>query len=204
MQKEESLKTNVIQGAFKTSNWFNRLKEYFPEKEMKSRKHFETLLQDKAMYQVMEDQDYILVYFEQQDYIFIDYILVTGNNRSRGVGSKVLNELKSKGKAIILEVEPISPLDPDSEKRVRFYSRNDFLTMESIGYERIHMVTNELSKMDILCWSQTTVTEGWVLDQMKEIYTEVHAYKAKELYGRNPQSVTDVLWIKEHIKEMVQ
>ncbi len=204
MQREESLKTNIIQGAFRTSNWFNRLKEYFPEREMKSRKHFEILLEEQAMYQIMEDEDYIVVYFEQEEYLFIDYILVTGNNRSKGVGSKVLNELKSKGKAIILEVEPISPLDPDSEKRVRFYSRHDFLQMYSIGYERIHMVTNELSKMDILCWSQNHVTEEWVLDQMKEIYTKVHAYKAKEIYGRNPQSVTDVLWIKEAIKEMVQ
>ncbi|SOC08646.1 hypothetical protein SAMN05880501_105118 [Ureibacillus xyleni] len=203
MQRGESLKASLIEEVFSTSNWFNRLREYFPEREMKSKEHFEILFQEQAMYQLMEGPDYIVVYFEQQDYIFIDYILVSGTNRGKGVGSIVLNELKSKGKAIILEVEPICMDDPDSEKRVRFYERHNFEKMD-IGYERIHNVTSELNKMDIYCWSQSPVSEKWVLDRMKEIYTEVHAYKVKEIYGRNPQPVSEVLWLKGSIEKLAQ
>jgi hypothetical protein len=69
--------------------------------------------------------------------------------------------------------------------------------MESIRYERIHMVTNELNKMDIFCWSPVHRTEDWVYNQMKAIYDEVHAFKAGELYKRHPQPVSDVLWMEE-------
>ncbi|MDM5335608.1 GNAT family N-acetyltransferase [Ureibacillus composti] len=204
MQKGESLKASLIEEVYTTSNWFNRLREYFPEREMKSKQHFELLFQEKqATYQLMEGPDFIVVYFEQQDYIFIDYILVTGG-RGKGVGTKVLSELKSKGKAIILEVEPISPLDPDSEKRIRFYQRHDFLRMDSINYERIHMVTNELNVMDIYCWSPAGVSEEWVLEQMKEIYTEVHAFKTYEVYGKDAQPVSEVLKLKESLEAAIQ
>ncbi|WP_379969216.1 GNAT family N-acetyltransferase [Ectobacillus sp. sgz5001026] len=180
------------------NNWFTRLTEFFPEKEMKSQKHFEILLQEKeGMYQLEESQDHVLVYYEQSDYIFIDYILVNGECRGKGIGSIVLNQLKSKGKAIILEVEPINPLDPGSEKRIRFYENNNFLKMNTIQYERIHTVTNEKNMMDVFCWAPVHKTEQWVYDRMKSIYNDVHAFKIRELYGCNPQPVSDVLWLKE-------
>ncbi|MBT2699941.1 GNAT family N-acetyltransferase [Bacillus sp. ISL-40] len=180
------------------SDWYSRLTDYFPEKEMKSKKHFEILFHEKqGIYQLEESTDYVIVYFEMSDCIFIDYILVTRNNRGNGRGSKILDQLKRKGKTIILEVEPVTILDPDSDKRIRFYEKNSFLKMNSIRYERIHMVTNELNKMDIFCWTPVHRTEEWVYDRMKAIYDDVHAFKASELYGRNPQPVSDVLWIRE-------
>lgn len=199
IQRRESLVGELFGGK----DWYERLKEYFPEREMKSKQHFETLLQEKyEMYQVLETNDYIVVYFEQLDYIFIDYILVSGNTRGKGIGGKVLNLFKEKGKAIILEVEPITMEDPDSEKRIRFYERHGFLKMENIGYERIHHVSKELNKMDILCWSSENCAEDWVLEKMSEIYTNVHAYKTEQLYGVQPQSVAEVLWFKRSLQEV--
>lgn len=180
------------------SNWYTRLADYFPEKEMKSKKHFEILFHEKqGIYQLMEGPDYIIVYLEESDFIFVDYILVSGSYRGKGVGSKVLEKIKKKGKAIILEVEPVILNDPDSEKRIRFYEKNGFLKMDSIGYERIHMVTNELNKMDVFCWSPGYINEQWVFDRMQVIYEHVHTYKARELYGCDPQPVSDVLWLRE-------
>ena len=182
------------------SDWYSRLTEYFPEKEMKSKKHFELLFQEKqGIYQLLEGQDHVVVYFEQSDFLFIDFILVTGSNRGKGRGSVILNELKQKEKAIILEVEPATPKDPDSEKRIKFYEKNGFLKMPTIGYERTHVVTKELNKMDIFCWSPLNITEYWVYDRIKHTYVEVHAFKTKELYGSIPQPVSEVLWLKEPI-----
>jgi hypothetical protein len=127
---------------------------------------------------------------------------VSGNTRGKGVGRQLLNKLKEKGKAIILEVEPITAQDPDSEKRIRFYKRQEFYTMENIGYERIHMVSKELNKMDILCWSEVEPAEDWVLEKMKDIYLNVHAYKTEELYGMEPQSVREVLWLRKKLQEV--
>ncbi|MGG3466078.1 GNAT family N-acetyltransferase [Neobacillus pocheonensis] len=180
------------------SDWYSRLTEYFPEKEMKSKRHFELLFQEKqGIYQLLEGPDYVVVYFEKADYLFIDFIIVFGSNRGKGRGSVILNELKQKGKAIILEVEPATPRDPDSEKRIRFYEKNGFLKMDGIGYERIHVVTKELNKMDIFCWSPVHTPEHWVYDRIKDTYVEVHAFKVSELYGCNPQHVSEVLWLKE-------
>lgn len=180
------------------SDWYTRLRDYFSEKEMKSKKHFEILFHEKqGIYQLEESKDHVLVYFEKSDCIFIDYILVARNNRGNGRGSTILDQLKRKGKAIILEVEPVTLIDPDSEKRINFYEKNGFKKMNSIRYERIHMVTNELNKMDIFCYSPVHKTEQWVYDQMKAIYDDVHAFKASELYGSNPQPVSDVLWLRE-------
>lgn len=182
------------------SDWYSRLTDYFPEKEMKSKTHFESLFHEKqGIYQLEESPGHVLVYFENSDYIFIDYILVTQNKRGNGRGSKVLDQLKSKGKAIILEVEPVTQIDPDSERRVRFYEKNGFQRMESIRYERIHLVTDELNKMDIFCWSPVHRNEEWVYNQMKTVYHEVHAFKAMEHYNCHPQHVSDVLKLRELI-----
>ena len=199
IQRRESLVGELFGGK----DWYERLKEYFPEREMKSKQHFETLLQEKSeRYQVMEGNDYVVVYFEQLDYIFIDYIIVSGNTRGKGIGGKVLNQFKEKGKAIILEVEPITLEDPDSEKRIRFYEKHGFFKMESIGYERIHHVSKELNKMDIYCWANAEPCADWVLEKMSEIYTDVHAYKTQELYGVQPQAAAEVLWMRKSLQEV--
>lgn len=189
--------SNLRQRGLVMSDWYTRLTDYFPKKEMKTRQHFDVLFHEKqGIYQLAEGPDHILVYFEQSDYLFIDYILVCGSSRGNGIGSMILDQLKGKGKAIILEVEPATLKDPDSEKRIRFYEMNGFNKLNSIQYERIHMVTNELNKMDVFCWSPVHRTEHWVYERMKTIYDEVHAFKARELYYRNPQHVSDVLSLK--------
>jgi GNAT superfamily N-acetyltransferase len=180
------------------SDWYIRLTNYFPEKEMKSKKHFEILFHEKKeIYQLEESQDHLLLYYEKSDYIFIDYILVAESSRGKGIGSTVLDLLKGKGKAIILEVEPVNLIDPDSEKRILFYEKNGFLKMDSIQYERIHSVTNELNRMDVFCWAPVHKTEEWVFNRMQDIYNEVHAFHTMEVYGRTAQSVSDVLWLRK-------
>lgn len=79
------------------NDWFIRLTDYFPEREMKSRKHFEILFHDKqGIYQLEESKDSVLVYFEMSEFIFIDYILVARNNRRSGRGSRILEQLKQR------------------------------------------------------------------------------------------------------------
>ncbi|PLT34049.1 GNAT family N-acetyltransferase [Bacillus sp. V5-8f] len=176
------------------TEWYNKLTAYFPAREMKSKHHMQALFMEKAeLYKREEGPEYILVYLEKEDYIFIDYVLVSGKHRGNGMGSMLINRLKKKGKPIILEVEPITPNDPDTKKRVIFYEKNSFKKASSIVYQRLHAVTNELNEMDIFYWAPNRKNEAWVFEKMKEIYEQVHTYRAADFYGKPVQEVSEVL-----------
>ena len=180
--------------------WYRKLTEYFPSKEMKSEEHFLILLSEKSeKYRIEETENYILACYETDDFLFIDYVLVNDAKRGKGTGTKVLDDLKQKKKAIILEVEPPSSGDRDSQKRVRFYEKNDFVNMADIAYERIHPVTKENNQMNIYAWlpSSRGYSTSWVYKKMQEIYAEVHSYQSDKLYGVTAQPVSEVLWVKQ-------
>ncbi|GGO07083.1 GNAT family N-acetyltransferase [Saccharibacillus kuerlensis] len=176
------------------TSWFDRLGEYFPIQEMKSLPHMKALLADKPeQYRVAEAKEYVTVYLEKDSFIFVDFMLVSPGQRSSGVGSRVIEDMKSKGKPIVLEVEPETPDDPDTGKRIRFYEKLGFRRVESIRYVRTHVVTGMLNIMDVYCWSPKPVTDEWVYERMKESYEQVHAYRSEEYYGKFPQPVDEVL-----------
>ncbi|NHM29366.1 GNAT family N-acetyltransferase [Neobacillus terrae] len=182
------------------ADWYEKLTFYFPEIEMKIKGQMEQLFLDKdGIYKRDEGIDYVLIYLEKEDFIFIDYILITGSNRGKGAGSRLIDRLKRKGKPIILEVEPINSQDPDSKKRVRFYEKNGFKMARSITYQRMHIVTNELNEMDIYYWSPEKISENWIFAKMKETYIQVHTYKAKDIYGKEMQHVSEVLYLNKNI-----
>lgn len=135
-------------------HWYEKLNQYFPIEEMKSREHMETLLKERSdIYHKDEGSKHILMYVELDHFIFIDYLLVSKNARGEGLGYKLLEKLKQKEKPIILEVEPINYEDSDSEKRLHFYKREGFKHAQSIGYERRSLATKELNAMEIPYWA---------------------------------------------------
>lgn len=177
--------------------WFLKLREYFPAKEMKSHEHMKQLFIDKDQYYKLDEgPQYTLVYFETDDFLFIDYILVSSSSRGNGLGSKVIDRVKNKNKAIILEVDPVTPEDPESGKRVRFYEKQKFKKAPSISYVRKHPVTGERSEMDIFYWSPEPLSEEWVYEKMKEAYEEVHAFENESFYQKPAQPSEEVLQLQ--------
>ncbi|MBM7644030.1 putative GNAT family acetyltransferase [Scopulibacillus daqui] len=177
-------------------NWYEKLSEYFPIEEMKSKEHMELLLKEKPhMYHKDEGLYHVLMYVETNDFLFIDYLYVSAKSRGKGIGHKLIENLKQHGKPIILEVEPVNYEDSDTEKRLRFYKREGFKHAVSIGYKRRSLATNEINQMEILYWSPTDETEESILEKMKKTYKEIHTYKDKELYGKSYQPVNEVLTI---------
>ncbi|TCP29745.1 acetyltransferase (GNAT) family protein [Scopulibacillus darangshiensis] len=178
-------------------NWYEKLNEYFPIEEMKSKEHMELLLKDKAeMYHKDESPDHVLMYVETKDFIFVDYIYVAAKTRGKGTGHKLMEKLKAKGKPIILEVEPINYDDTDTEKRLHFYKREGFEHAVSIGYKRRSLATNEVNEMEILYWSPTNESEESIMEKVKKTYEEIHTYKDVELYGKSYLDVDEVLTIE--------
>lgn len=182
-------------------NWYDKLKQYFPIEEMKSRDHLEVLLKEKGdIYHKDEGMHHVLMYVELDDFVFIDYIFVSKDARGEGLGNKLVEKLKKKNKPIILEVEPINYEDTDSEKRLKFYQREGFKHATSIGYERRSLATNEVNKMEILYWAPNNETEEQVYDAMKQTYKLIHTFKDKELYGDSYQPVEDVITLNKDSK----
>lgn len=179
-------------------NWYEKLNQYFPVEEMKSREHMELLLKERGdIYHKDEGEHHVLMYVELENFIFIDYLFVSKDARGMGLGHKLLDKMKEKGKPIILEVEPVDYEDTDTEKRLRFYKREGFEHATSIGYRRRSLATNEVNAMEILYWSPTDAGEEAIYEGMKATYEQIHTYKDKELYGESYDKVDKVLTYDE-------
>jgi hypothetical protein len=137
------------------------------------------------------------MYVELDEFVFIDYLFVSKDARGQGLGHKLLEKLKQKGKPIILEVEPVDYEDTDTEKRLKFYKREGFEHAKSIGYARRSLATNKLNEMEILYWSPSNEPEELIFDAMKKTYTMIHTYKDQKFYGESYQPVEEVLILRE-------
>ncbi|MDM5316775.1 GNAT family N-acetyltransferase [Fictibacillus sp. b24] len=180
-------------------NWYEKLNQYFPVEEMKSKEHMELLLQEKSdIYHKDEGKHHVLMYVELSDFVFIDYLFVSKDARGQGLGHKLIEKLKEKGKPIILEVEPVDYEDTDTEKRLRFYTREGFEHASSIGYRRRSLATNEINEMEILYWSPSEESEETIYENMKKTYNEIHTYKDSELYGKSYQPASEVLTLDQN------
>ena len=181
--------------------WFQNLRDYFPEREMKNESHMKQLFEDKPeSYRLDESDQHTLVYYEKPDYVFIDYVLIDSSARGTGLGSRLMHKMKKKDKLVLAEVEPPSADDPASESRIRFYEKNGFKRAPSIHYVRNHPQTGERTEMDIFYWSPEPVTEDYVLDKMQDAYHEVHAFESELHYGKKAQTAEEVLKVPEDSK----
>jgi GNAT superfamily N-acetyltransferase len=183
-------------------NWYEKLNQYFPIEEMKSKEHMELLLREKGdIYHKNEGPHHVMMYADFRDFLFIDYLFVSKSARGQGIGHQLLDNLKKQGKPIILEVEPVDEDETDTKKRQRFYKREGFEHAESIGYRRKSLATNQINEMEILFWSPSNESEESIFNKMKHTYENIHTYKDVELYGESYQDVEDVLVMKEPIEE---
>lgn len=179
-------------------NWYEKLNEYFPIEEMKSKEHMETLLKEKSnIYYKDEGPDHVMMYAEFDTFIFIDYVYVSSNTRGKGLGHQLIEKLKQKQKPIILEVEPVDYEDTDSAKRLRFYKREGFIHAQSIGYSRRSLATNEENSLEILYWTPNDEDEASIYQQMRKMYQDIHTYKDEEIYGQSYQTAEEVLSFDE-------
>ncbi|MDQ0215660.1 GNAT superfamily N-acetyltransferase [Oikeobacillus pervagus] len=179
-------------------HWYEKLNQYFPIEEMKSQEHMELLLKERGdIYHKDEGPLHVLFYVEFDEFVFVDYLFVSKHARGQGLGHKLIQKLKKKGKPILLEVEPVNYEDSDTEKRLRFYKREGFEHATSIGYRRRSLATDEVNSMEILYWAPHNEPEELVYEAMKKTYKMIHKYKDKEIYGASYETVDKVLSMDE-------
>ncbi|HSH24636.1 MAG TPA: GNAT family N-acetyltransferase [Massilibacterium sp.] len=165
-------------------NWYDLLNSYFPEEEMKDKRHFDVLLNEKGnIYKKLENDDYVVLYADFPDFLFIDYILIKEQARGKGLGKTLLNQFKQYGKPILIEVEPSTEEDPDTIKRLRFYERNHFEYVPSIQYYLRSPYAPQKQVMNIMYWANEEYSDQFIFEKMKTMYQEIYQYKDKEIYG---------------------
>lgn len=185
-------------------NWYENLNEYFPKEEMKSQEHIELLLEGDKDYYKDASKNHVLLYVEKDDFIFIDYLYVSGKTRGNGIGKKLLDKLKLKGKPIYLEVEPVDENEEDTEKRLRFYKREGFQHANTVSYVKNSLATGDKVELEILYWSpDPTVRDEDVLRSMQEVYRDIHTYKDRELYGSEYIKTEEALKLKVNKKDIL-
>lgn len=173
-------------------DWYEKLVDYFPENEMKNRGQMNELLEQNTPYHKAETEEYLVTYAEFPTFIFIDYLLVNPNIRSKGIGSKILQSFKKREKTIILEVEPPDMDDSNTIRRIHFYEKNGFQKAEHILYT-LTDDDGETYTMDVYYWSPKTISEQEVMREMAIICRDIHNFKAKKYYGRLVADPTEVL-----------
>lgn len=175
-------------------NWYKKLRNYFPVEEMKSEEQFSALLAEQNdHYYVEENDDYIILLDEFEDFIFIDFLWVSPETRGRGVGRKIIKKLQAKNKTILIEVEPVDDNDSDTERRLSFYERLGFKYANSIQYTYQAFVSQSETELNIMYWSTGEPAEEDIYQYMKVVYEKVHSYKAEEFYGIKPKSSEEVV-----------
>ncbi|CAM3421420.1 GNAT family N-acetyltransferase [Marinicrinis lubricantis] len=163
--------------------WYEKLNNYFPEHEMKDPGQLQALLEASPYYHKEETEDYLILYAEFPSFLFIDYLLVTSQNRGKGIGSKLLDRFKQKGKMILLEAEPADAEDQDTVKRMNFYLKNGFKKADRIMYTR-EDGDGETFEMNILYWQPYEEDQSIVMEKMKKACSEIHNFHSHKYYGR--------------------
>jgi GNAT superfamily N-acetyltransferase len=176
--------------------WYDKLKDYFPEHEMKNPQQLKELIEENDYYHKEETDDYVVLYAKFPTFIFIDYLLVTSNTRGKGIGTKILDKMKERGKMIILEAEPVIPKDSDSQRRLNFYYRNGFKKADLIRYIR-RDEQDEPYSMHILYWSPVGMPQAIVMEKMEKACEEIHNFKANRHYGRLLVDIDEALEWKQ-------
>lgn len=163
--------------------WYEKLNDYFPEHEMKDQNQLQDLIEEKDAYHLDETDNYVILYAEFPTFIFIDYLLVTSQSRGQGIGTKVLDRMKRKGKIILLEAEPKDQENEDTRKRLAFYYKNGFQKADQIRYVR-EDDQGLPYPMHILYWSPTAMSQEIIMSKMEKACEEIHNFRAKKYYGR--------------------
>ncbi|WP_046179875.1 GNAT family N-acetyltransferase [Domibacillus tundrae] len=183
-------------------SWYEKLNQYFPIEEMKSKEQMDVLLSERGdVYHKDEGPNHVLIYVEFNGFVFVDYLFVSKDARGQGLGRKLVDKLKSKNKPVILEVEPVQYDETDTEKRLRFYAREEFQHASKIGYRRRSLATGQETVMEILYWSPNAADEEAIYEAMVQTYRDIHKYKDKEIYGASFAPVDEALSFKEERNE---
>ena len=134
--------------------------------------HFDIIKEDGDMLGIM-------FYWELDDLIFLEHFATQPHLRGKGIGVKALELLKSKGKSILLEIEP--PQDEITIRRFGFYKRCGFVLNSHYHIQAKYHLGDEDCELKILSFPE---------EISKEQYMRFYEYMTREI-GIAPNKSSD-------------
>lgn len=116
----------------------------------------------------------ILNYWDFNDFLYIEHLAVSEQYRNRKIASKVLEQLNTQNKLIVLEVE--LPRDELSKRRIDFYQRNAFSIQPYPYFQPPYRKGEERIKMHLMANTQKPIN--------KTKYDEVVSIIEKKVYEK--------------------
>lgn len=109
---------------------YSDMEKQFPKSELRSyEKIYNDIFSDKSYKMaILEDKGEILGYitYFEKDFIWVDYLAIIGEHKSKGYGSSILEKLfnhKKDKNGIYFEVELENSDEPLTAKRINFYKK---------------------------------------------------------------------------------
>ncbi len=116
----------------------------------------------------------ILNIWDFNDFLYIEHLAISKQYRNRQIASKVLEQLNSQNKLIILEVE--LPNDELSKRRIGFYERNSFTIQPYFYMQPPYRKGEKGIKMHIMANTQMPIN--------KTIYEKIIKVVEKKVYEK--------------------
>ena len=122
----------------------------------------------------------VMLYWETESFIYLEHFTTRAEIRNRGIGAAALDLLKSKGKTILLEIDP--PEDEIAIRRLEFYKRNGFLMTPHYHIQAKYHLGDEDLMLKILSYPHII---------SPELYREFQEYMTREI-GILPSHASEV------------
>lgn len=124
-------------------------------------------------FDLIDDEDVfigLLLYWETQDFIYVEHFCIEPTLRGRSYGQKALVLLARKGKPIVLEIDP--PVDELTRRRKAFYERSGY---KANLYPHVHPPYHGD------CQGHSLVVLSFPHELSAEAYTRFHTYLCEQV-----------------------
>ncbi|MGN0005660.1 MAG: GNAT family N-acetyltransferase [Candidatus Gastranaerophilaceae bacterium] len=163
---------------------YSDMKKQFPKSELRPyEKILNDILSEKPYKMaVLEDKGECIGYvtYFEKDFIWVDYLAVIGENKSKGYGSLILEKLfehyKNKSGAYF-EVELENPDEPLTTKRINFYKK---IGCEILDLAYFYPNEENILQMNLMYKPLGEKIPKNVIQDIKDTFDNVFECSAKE------------------------
>lgn len=114
----------------------------------------------------------LITLWKWSEFTFIEHFAIENTSRGKGIGSKVLYQLKKETSAkIILETE--EPTDDWTQRRIAFYTRLGFKACEEVYYQPPYSMDKKPVKMVLMSYPDKVEKKEFKTIRAK-LYKEVY------------------------------
>ena len=175
------------------------MEKQFPVSELRSYEKIYNDVFSKTPYKmaILKDNDEIVGYvtYFEKNFIWIDYLAIIGDNKSKGFGSLILKKLfeyyKNKSGAYF-EVELENPDEPLTTKRIEFYKN---VGCKILDFKYFYPNENSILQMNLMYKALSENEPNDIIGDIKSTFDTIFVCEAKEEAFNNILNANNIISI---------